>query len=1129
MRPHRLEVTAFGAFAGPVEVSFDALADAGLFLLHGETGAGKTTLLDAIGFALYGRVPGERGKTRRLRSDHASPDVRTEVVFETTIGPRHLRITRNPQQTRPKRHGNGVTTEPARILLEEETGGHWHAVSTRANEADREIADAMGMSAEQFYQVVLLPQGQFARFLHADAEERRALLQKLFRTDRFRSVEDWLADLRKTTRDRIKDAEQDLSVLTARIEQVAAVPPPPNPLATPDAPAPADSTATTAAPHVTPSSHTTPAPRAPATPATHATPAPRATPTTHATPATHVTSGPPAPVGPRTPADSADASESSAPADPPVATERPATWAADLAAAAAAEAGLAAEAVRAAQSALDSARAEADRVREQAGRQRRRAALIARRDELRAAGPQRSALRHELAAAGRAAAVAQYFINEGRSRAALATCRDVEDRARLSAAPAGLAATARPADYQVAEAERRQHTGQLQALRDVAQQATAEDTLADQADRRAAARGRDLDQAGRILAGQRAELDQRSGQHAAAQQAATRLPVTRAEAERLRAAAADAAQLADDCAGVRDLREQKASARDYAADQRERAQQLREERFDGMIGELAGRLTDDTPCPVCGSLDHPDPSELQGRRVTHHEVEQAYAEAEAAKDEVAKLDSELAIVVTRMGEMTARLITADVGEPVLREDAALVEAMTASPDDDAGSPAQPTLFDPVPGRISVMPAVGTVDRLCGLAADLTVAASAREDAATELAARAGQLGRLEEELTALRAAVSQTEQDLATLTEQRESARAEAEAARARAAAHRASLTSQLHGAPDLDTAIEAATALADALAAAARATEATVLAAAAADQAAAEAEQAATDAGFPDTAAAQAAFREPAWCAEQTRTLHEQEADVANVDAQLADPDLDVLLEPPADVAAAQQLVAGAAADHDAAVRRHEGASARADGLARLAPEFAQQVAALQPLRDRATEARQLADLAAGLGANALRMTLSAFVLAARLEEVAEAASHRLEKMTAGRYRLAHTDSRRGAGKSGLGLVAQDAWTGHDRDTSTLSGGETFLASLALALGLADVVTAEAAGVTIEALFVDEGFGTLDEETLEEVMTVLDTLREGGRMVGIVSHVAELRQRIPAQLHVRKTRAGSTVHLIAP
>ena len=88
------------------------------------------------------------------------------------------------------------------------------------------------------------------------------------------------------------------------------------------------------------------------------------------------------------------------------------------------------------------------------------------------------------------------------------------------------------------------------------------------------------------------------------------------------------------------------------------------------------------------------------------------------------------------------------------------------------------------------------------------------------------------------------------------------------------------------------------------------------------------------------------------------------------------------------------------------------------------------------------------------------------------------------------------------------------DRDTSTLSGGETFLASLALALGLANVVTAEAGGTRIEALFVDEGFGSLDEETLDEVMTVLDGLREEGRMVGIVSHVAELKsQRIPAQI----------------
>ncbi len=200
-----------------------------------------------------------------------------------------------------------------------------------------------------------------------------------------------------------------------------------------------------------------------------------------------------------------------------------------------------------------------------------------------------------------------------------------------------------------------------------------------------------------------------------------------------------------------------------------------------------------------------------------------------------------------------------------------------------------------------------------------------------------------------------------------------------------------------------------------------------------------------------------------------------------------------------------------------------KADQLADLVPQLTARLDAGKPLAAHAEQARRLADLAAGLGANTLRMTLSSFVLAARLEEVAAAASERLLKMTSGRYSLIHTDARRsGSGRSGLGLLACDTWTGVDRDTSTLSGGETFLASLALALGLADVVSAKAGGARIEALFVDEGFGSLDEETLEEVMTVLDGLREGGRLVGIVSHVAELRQRIPAQVRVHKGRAGS-------
>ncbi|HET6447505.1 MAG TPA: SbcC/MukB-like Walker B domain-containing protein, partial [Conexibacter sp.] len=163
--------------------------------------------------------------------------------------------------------------------------------------------------------------------------------------------------------------------------------------------------------------------------------------------------------------------------------------------------------------------------------------------------------------------------------------------------------------------------------------------------------------------------------------------------------------------------------------------------------------------------------------------------------------------------------------------------------------------------------------------------------------------------------------------------------------------------------------------------------------------------------------------------------------------------------------------------------------------------------------------------GANRLHMRLSAYVLAARLEDVAAAATTRLERMSNGRYQLIHTDERaRGERRAGLELRVVDGWTGQARPPATLSGGETFLASLALALGLADVVAAEAGGSRLETLFVDEGFGSLDERTLDEVLDVLDQLREGGRTVGIVSHVAELRQRIPARLRVIKGRDGSRV-----
>ncbi|MFB7028170.1 SbcC/MukB-like Walker B domain-containing protein, partial [Streptomyces sp. NPDC056295] len=235
----------------------------------------------------------------------------------------------------------------------------------------------------------------------------------------------------------------------------------------------------------------------------------------------------------------------------------------------------------------------------------------------------------------------------------------------------------------------------------------------------------------------------------------------------------------------------------------------------------------------------------------------------------------------------------------------------------------------------------------------------------------------------------------------------------------------------------------------------------------------------------------------------------------------------PPADPAAAGAAHAAA----ERALREADSALAaareRVTGLAGLSRQAAAEVRRLGPLREEYERVARLAALTAGTSAeNERRMRLESYVLAARLEQVAAAATARLLRMSSGRYTLVHSDARSGARRAGLGLHVVDAWTGNERDTATLSGGETFFASLALALGLADVVTDEAGGVRLDTLFIDEGFGSLDEQTLDEVLDVLDSLRERDRSVGIVSHVGDLRRRIPAQLEVVKERHGSAVRL---
>ncbi|MDT8297210.1 MAG: SbcC/MukB-like Walker B domain-containing protein, partial [Spirochaetaceae bacterium] len=165
--------------------------------------------------------------------------------------------------------------------------------------------------------------------------------------------------------------------------------------------------------------------------------------------------------------------------------------------------------------------------------------------------------------------------------------------------------------------------------------------------------------------------------------------------------------------------------------------------------------------------------------------------------------------------------------------------------------------------------------------------------------------------------------------------------------------------------------------------------------------------------------------------------------------------------------------------------------------------------------------------GVDPPRISLNRFFLARRLEEVLIQATRRLSLLSRGRFTLKRLDEG-GSGNSqaGLDLLVSDGWTGTDRPVNTLSGGQLFMASLALALGLADVVQARSGGVKLEALFIDEGFGTLDDESLQGVLGVLNDLRED-RMVGVISHVPELRRQISNRIEVGRDSVGSTTRLI--
>jgi exonuclease SbcC len=982
MRVHRLEVTAFGPFVDTVSVDLDEVGRDGLFLLWGPTGAGKTTLLDAVVFALYGTVPGARGEERRLRSDHAGPGVRTEVRCELTLAGERLLVVRRPEQQRPKLRGTGMTTEQAKLTVQRLTAAGWEPVSTRIDEGSEHLRTRLGLSAEQFCQVVLLPQGDFARFLRAEPEDRGRLLRTLFDVGRFARAEDWLAGERQSARQELEDVRVRMSTLIARVAQVADVEVPEE-----------------LAPEL---------------------------------------------VG-------------------AAAGARVAPWVTRVR--------LAAEAGR------EAAQAEAQRAAEQVAEQDRALATAralaerhVRRDRARreferltAAEAELAGVREVLDAGRRAEPLRDALENAGRTALAAEEAADALQRAERAWA---AVADGRDAGTLVAR-----------ALRDEAAAARA---LLPEVDRAA-----ELQRAGARLTRNVTDLETRvrdgsaelagwpgriSAQEvavAAAQEAAVRLPALTAGVQALAAALAaaeSAAVLADRVAAGRQAEQ---DTREAWLDTRDRLAALRTARLDGMAAELAAQLSDGADCPVCGATEHPRPATAHGSAVTaddeeraRQDVERAEHRATAARTLREEQQRELAALQARAGETPL---------PALREQLRAARAEESA--------------------------------VAGLAAGL-----------------AGARARLTE-LTLRREAAQQQVADDRELLER---TRAEAAATVSAWTEVHDRLVAACADDADLPGRIARLVGDAERCEVLVEASGAELRARAAADTARRAAEERAAEGGFSDVLAAADALVERSRLAALARQVEEHDHRLVAVSATLAEPEL-ADLGPRPDLDAAQSACRSATAMREAAVTAAEHATRSSAALDALAGELTAVDVELDERRAWSDQVTALADLVNGRGSNQLKMRLQSFVLAARLEEVAQVASRRLQHMSGGRYTFVHSDAQgRHGARGGLGLDVLDEYTGIRRPTKTLSGGESFMASLALALGLADVVTAESGGVQLDTLFVDEGFGTLDPQALDAVMTVLDELRRGGRTVGLISHVEELRTRIGSRVEVVSGRHGS-------
>jgi exonuclease SbcC len=1014
-------MTAFGPYKDREVIDFAELGGHRLFLISGNTGAGKTSIFDAICYALYGEASGEdRSDARMLRSQFASDDVYTSVEFEFELKRRTYRILRQLPHVKP---GNKSATGEKYEFVET-TGGRETMMVDRytVRQINERVQSLIGLTKDQFSQIVMLPQGEFRKLLTSDTENKEEILRKIFRTHLYKSVAEALNEKRREAQGAWELAKHDVDVQVLNLRLAMA---------------------------------------------------------------------------------EREGSELHR-----VLAEEHFNTHQVLEALDAEIAWYEEETVRR----KETLEASARRLKETVERYHQAAQLNGmfeewgRKKEERAGYerqiPEVDVKRRRLELAGKTLPLQ---VLERHVLDALGEVRTKEETLAEASAALRRAEEEQRSKEEAYRQEERQGDRRESLLRELERltgdmpkvQALESRKL------RVAELERDVRQAAEALQAADGRAADRQGERKALAERIRKLedsvrPLveTGEKLERLRREAKvlqDALRMAKELEALRaDERERKErferASREFAA--------LEARWLEGQAGQLAEHLYDGKPCPVCGSTEHPRKAAASGdtpsrealelQRGRKAEEETAYLAARARREHQESQLMAKEEEAADLGYAPARI--AQAFEALVEEGKAVSAGVARMKEEQAELDA----LRPEMARLerSLEAEAAERDRCAERHAGLVTAYS------TEKALYEETLASVPEEirsLEALRRRISETEAERDRL----EAAWKRAQEAYRLAGERLAAAKSQLDGA--------------ERQLAEARGKR---------EKAEAEFRSELAKAGFPSEEDYRRA-KMPEADREALRTEIERfDAELAAIRKQTEQ--LEALLKDksPADLAALEAEVAILEQQTEAARQ----SLAQAQDLLARGTEGRERLAQAEQKEKQAQRHFQLVkDLYDVVrGENRFKISFERYLLVEFLDRILLAANQRLQTISGGQFYLARSGRVEKHGRqSGLGLDVYDNYTGQFRDVKTLSGGEKFNASLCLALGMADVIQAYEGGISLETMLIDEGFGSLDEESLGKAIDTLVQLQKTGRLIGVISHVQELKQAIPAVLEVKKSAEG--------